>query len=231
MSRLSPPSGRLSGRPIRDAAGRAGLETTCSQGLGGSRVVRGHHLGWHSAYESCPRSLVEALLAARVAPVSCRRTKVMARLPGETSCLSLVWAVLDLFFSHASNGATFTEPDCQHLTASGTSKPTLAPSTRRSPPPRLNPGNLNRERIKAARDATRPRAETCVVLARVPLGAGTSAAPLVPGAVACGVTSGASAQLVTAPRRGARLLLPVCGVARRLKLPAFRLTLESIRPA
>jgi hypothetical protein len=32
----------------------------------------------------------------------------MGRFPGETSCLSLVWAVLDLFFSHASNGATFT---------------------------------------------------------------------------------------------------------------------------
>ena len=44
-----------------------------------------------------------------------RRTKVMGRFPVETSCLSLVWAVLDLFFSHASNGATFTELDRQHL--------------------------------------------------------------------------------------------------------------------
>jgi len=44
-----------------------------------------------------------------------RRTKVMGRFPGETSCLTLVWAVLDLFFSHASNGATFTEVDRQHL--------------------------------------------------------------------------------------------------------------------
>ena len=44
-----------------------------------------------------------------------RRTKVMGRFPGETSCLSLVWAVLDLFFSHASNGATFTDVDRQHL--------------------------------------------------------------------------------------------------------------------
>ena len=42
-------------------------------------------------------------------------TKVMGRFPGETSCLSLVWAVLDLFFSHASNGATFTDVDRQHL--------------------------------------------------------------------------------------------------------------------
>ena len=44
-----------------------------------------------------------------------QRTKVIGRFPGETSCLSLVWAVLDLFFSHASNGATFTELDRQHL--------------------------------------------------------------------------------------------------------------------
>ena len=39
----------------------------------------------------------------------------MGRFPGETSCLSLVWAVLDLFFRGASNGATFTELDRQHL--------------------------------------------------------------------------------------------------------------------
>jgi transposase-like protein len=44
-----------------------------------------------------------------------RRTKVIGRFPGETSCLTLVWAVLDLFFSHASNGATFTDVDRQHL--------------------------------------------------------------------------------------------------------------------
>ena len=39
----------------------------------------------------------------------------VATVTGETSCLSLVWAVLDLFFSHASNGATFTDVDRQHL--------------------------------------------------------------------------------------------------------------------
>jgi hypothetical protein len=39
----------------------------------------------------------------------------MGRFPGETSCLSLVWAVLDLIFSHASNGATFTDVDRHHL--------------------------------------------------------------------------------------------------------------------
>ena len=44
-----------------------------------------------------------------------RRTKVIGRFPGESSCLTLVWAVLDLFFTHASNGATFTDVDRQHL--------------------------------------------------------------------------------------------------------------------
>ena len=37
-----------------------------------------------------------------------RRTKVIGRFPGETSCLTLVWAVLDLYISHATNGITFT---------------------------------------------------------------------------------------------------------------------------
>ena len=39
----------------------------------------------------------------------------MGRFPGESSCLSLVFAVLDLFITHASNGATFTALDRQHL--------------------------------------------------------------------------------------------------------------------
>jgi putative transposase len=41
-----------------------------------------------------------------------RRTKVIGRFPGETSCLSLCWAVLDLVISHA-NGVTFTDLDRQ----------------------------------------------------------------------------------------------------------------------
>ncbi len=39
-----------------------------------------------------------------------RRTKVIGRFPGETSCLSLCWAVLDLVITH-SNGVTFTDLD------------------------------------------------------------------------------------------------------------------------
>jgi putative transposase len=44
-----------------------------------------------------------------------RRTKVMGRFPGEDSCLTLVWAVLDLLITHETNGIRFTELDRQHL--------------------------------------------------------------------------------------------------------------------
>jgi putative transposase len=44
-----------------------------------------------------------------------RRTKVMGRFPGEQSCLTLVWAVLDLLITHQTNGIHFTALDRQHL--------------------------------------------------------------------------------------------------------------------
>jgi putative transposase len=44
-----------------------------------------------------------------------RRTKVIGRFPGETSCLTLVWAVLDLYITHATNGLRFTQLERQHL--------------------------------------------------------------------------------------------------------------------
>jgi putative transposase len=44
-----------------------------------------------------------------------RRTKVIGRFPGETSCLTLVWAVLDLYITHATNGIKFTEIERQRL--------------------------------------------------------------------------------------------------------------------
>jgi transposase-like protein len=43
-----------------------------------------------------------------------RRTKVIGRFPGETSCLSLCWAVLDLVVTHA-NGITLTDLDRQAI--------------------------------------------------------------------------------------------------------------------
>jgi putative transposase len=44
-----------------------------------------------------------------------RRTKVMGRFPGETSCLTLVWAVLDLLITHQTNGIHFNALDQQRL--------------------------------------------------------------------------------------------------------------------
>ena len=44
-----------------------------------------------------------------------RRTKVMGRFPGEDSCLTLVWAVLDLLITHQTNGIHFNELDRQRL--------------------------------------------------------------------------------------------------------------------
>jgi putative transposase len=44
-----------------------------------------------------------------------RRTKVMGRLPGEESCLTLVWAVLDLLITHETNGIRFNQLDRQRL--------------------------------------------------------------------------------------------------------------------
>jgi putative transposase len=44
-----------------------------------------------------------------------RRTKVIGRFPGEDSCLTLVWAVLDLVITNETNGIGFTQLDRQHL--------------------------------------------------------------------------------------------------------------------
>jgi putative transposase len=44
-----------------------------------------------------------------------RRSKVIGRFPGETSCLTLVWAVLDLYITHANNGVRFSQLERQRL--------------------------------------------------------------------------------------------------------------------
>ena len=44
-----------------------------------------------------------------------RRIKVIGRFPGETSCLTLVWAVLDLYITNATNGIKFTQLERQRL--------------------------------------------------------------------------------------------------------------------
>jgi hypothetical protein len=85
-----------------------------------------------------------------------RRTKVMGRFPGETSCLSLVWAVLDLFFSHASNGATFTDVDRQHLYRIKYQQADPDTLDEEITAAWTQPGNLNRARIYSGK-WTRPR--------------------------------------------------------------------------
>jgi putative transposase len=44
-----------------------------------------------------------------------RRTKVIGRFPGETSCLTLVWAVLDLYMTNATNGIRSNQLERQRL--------------------------------------------------------------------------------------------------------------------
>jgi putative transposase len=44
-----------------------------------------------------------------------RRSKVIGRFPGQTSCLTLVWAVLDLYITHAKNGVRFSQLEHQRL--------------------------------------------------------------------------------------------------------------------
>ena len=44
-----------------------------------------------------------------------RRAKAIGRLPGETSCLTLVWAVLDIYLTHAKNGVRFNQLERQRL--------------------------------------------------------------------------------------------------------------------
>jgi hypothetical protein len=43
------------------------------------------------------------------------RSKVIGRFPGETSCLTLVWAVLDLYITHAKNGVRSNQLELQRL--------------------------------------------------------------------------------------------------------------------
>ena len=58
-----------------------------------------------------------------------RRTKVMGRFPGEDSCLTLVWAVLDLLITHETNGIRSPSWTANSSTTPGTRRP-------RTPPPR-----------------------------------------------------------------------------------------------
>ena len=70
------------------------------------------HLRWPSEHRKRIRST--NLLERTFVEVR-RRTKVIGRFPGETSCLTLVWAVLDLYITHAKNGVRFSQLERQRL--------------------------------------------------------------------------------------------------------------------
>jgi hypothetical protein len=55
-----------------------------------------------------------------------RRTKVIGRFPGETSCLSLCWAVLDLVITHSNNItiSDLEQLELQRLARDRTTSPT-----------------------------------------------------------------------------------------------------------
>jgi transposase-like protein len=84
-----------------------------------------------------------------------RRTKVIGRFPGETSCLTLVWAV-----STSSSATPATAPPSPTSTAStstesNTNGPNRPPTTRRYPPLRLTNGNRNHGEFTAAKGRDR----------------------------------------------------------------------------
>ena len=54
---------------------------------------------------------------------------MIGRFPGETICLSLCWAVLDLVVTH-SNGVTFTDLDRQAIDRCHASEPSGRPERR-----------------------------------------------------------------------------------------------------
>lgn len=57
-----------------------------------------------------------------------RRTKVIGRFPGETSCLSLCWAVLDLLIASA-RGLGLTALEHRHLAQMRAARMAVTPDT------------------------------------------------------------------------------------------------------
>ena len=90
---------------------RAGY-TAAAKCLGGDLDALVVHLRYPTRHRRRWRST--NLLERSLGEVK-RRTKVIGRFPGETSCLTLVWAVLDLYITHATNGIRFTQLERQRL--------------------------------------------------------------------------------------------------------------------
>ncbi len=78
----------------------------------------------HLRYPGRPRRRLRSsnLLERSLEEVRRRTTKVVGRFPGETSCLSLCWAVLDCIITSA-HGLGLTELDRQDLSRLNDPKP------------------------------------------------------------------------------------------------------------
>jgi putative transposase len=98
-------------RALVDELERAGY-TAAAKCLAEDREALCVHLRYPTRHRRRWRST--NLLERSLAEVK-RRTKVIGRFPGETSCLTLVWAVLDLYITHAKNGVRFSELERQRL--------------------------------------------------------------------------------------------------------------------
>ena len=94
--------------PVENNGHQRDLATECLDslnGLGRRSTCRGHIIDDRHHRAWLERTLGEVK----------RRTKVIGRFPGEESCLSLVWAVLDLQINNTCNGVKLSEIDRQKL--------------------------------------------------------------------------------------------------------------------
>jgi transposase-like protein len=107
----SPGDGRDRLQALVDELDRGGY-TAASKCLADDLDALVVHLRYPLAHRRRWRST--NLLERSLAEVK-RRTKVIGRFPGETSCLTLVWAVLDLYLTHAKNGVRFSQLERQRL--------------------------------------------------------------------------------------------------------------------
>jgi putative transposase len=82
-----------------------------------------------------------------------RRTKLIGRFPGEQSCLTLVWAVLDLYITYATNGVRFTQLDHQRLNRIRYQQPD------QTTPEQVTAAQTDRHRERGRTDRSRRRSQ------------------------------------------------------------------------
>jgi hypothetical protein len=88
-----------------------------------------------------------------------RRTKVIGRFPGETSCLTLVWAVLDLYITHAKTASDSASSNANASSGSDT-KAVNKRLPRRRAPLRLSHREPKPRRIYSSQETPPLRLQT-----------------------------------------------------------------------